>query len=258
MKTFHFISGLPRSGSTLLSTILNQNPKFSANISSPLARFVKSIIVESHAGPGYKLQCDINRRIKIISNLIESYNYDVNDNSVCFNTNRGWTSLTDILNAVLPNSRIICCVRDIVSILNSFEILFRKNPFNISTLYSPEDAETVSTRCRALMSRGHTLHFAYESLKDGLSGPNRRNLFIVEYNELCKSPERLMKALYSFIGEDYFEHDFDNLEANYDEFDLETNIIGLHKIRKKVSYINREIIIPRDIQEFYKNMEFWR
>ena len=33
----HFISGLPRSGSSLLSAILLQNPRFHAGISSPVA-----------------------------------------------------------------------------------------------------------------------------------------------------------------------------------------------------------------------------
>ncbi|MBD9680249.1 sulfotransferase, partial [Pseudomonas sp. PDM18] len=36
MQNFHFISGLPRSGSTLLSAILLQNPRFHAGMSSPV------------------------------------------------------------------------------------------------------------------------------------------------------------------------------------------------------------------------------
>ena len=36
-ETFHFISGLPRSGSTMLSAILRQNPRFHAGMSSPVA-----------------------------------------------------------------------------------------------------------------------------------------------------------------------------------------------------------------------------
>ena len=36
MKSYHFISGLPRSGSTLLSGILKQNPEFYADIASPV------------------------------------------------------------------------------------------------------------------------------------------------------------------------------------------------------------------------------
>ena len=32
----HFISGLPRSGSTLLAAILRQNPRFHAGMTSPV------------------------------------------------------------------------------------------------------------------------------------------------------------------------------------------------------------------------------
>ena len=35
-KTYYFMSGLPRSGSTLLSAILNQNPRFYSGPSSPV------------------------------------------------------------------------------------------------------------------------------------------------------------------------------------------------------------------------------
>ena len=35
-RKFHFISGMPRSGSTLLAAILNQNPRFRAGMTSPL------------------------------------------------------------------------------------------------------------------------------------------------------------------------------------------------------------------------------
>ena len=35
-KKYYFMGGLPRSGSTLLSTILNQNPRFYSGPSSPV------------------------------------------------------------------------------------------------------------------------------------------------------------------------------------------------------------------------------
>ncbi len=257
MKTYHFISGLPRSGSTLLSSILNQNPRFNAGLSNPLARFVRAIITESFAAPGYKLQCDENKRINIIQNLIQSYYYDSNK-EVNFNTNRGWTSLINLLNVSHPNSKIICCVRDINWILDSFEILFRKNPFSMSSLYSLDEAENVYTRCNALMTQGHTLRFAYDSLKEAITGNNRHNLFLLEYEMLCKQPELMMKALYNFIEEPYFDHDFNSVEKSYDEYDAEVNIKGLHTIRKEIKYIQRQTILPPDVWNTYSNLEVWR
>ena len=256
-KQFHFLSGLPRSGSTLLSSILNQNPLFYSDISNPLAIFVRSIITESFAGPGYKLQCPEEKRIELIRSLVETYYYD-KDNPLCFNFNRGWSSLLEVLKVTHPSSKLILSVRDIPSILDSFEILFKKNPFSLSSLYSGDSAETVYSRCDALMTPGHTLRFAYDSLKEAITGPSKHLLFLIEYEQLTSFPEETMRALYNFIEEDYFDHDFDSVEASYDEYDEETNIKGLHTIRKKVEYIKRESIIPPDIQRKYSGLEVWR
>ncbi|MGH8137248.1 MAG: sulfotransferase, partial [Steroidobacteraceae bacterium] len=45
-QKFHFISGLPRSGSTLLSAILKQNPRFHAGMTSPLGDMVSTLVAE--------------------------------------------------------------------------------------------------------------------------------------------------------------------------------------------------------------------
>lgn len=256
-KKYHFISGLPRSGSTLLSTILNQNPRFYADISSPLARFARAVITESHAGPGYKFQCNEHKRIKLIRGLIDTYHYDIYKD-VCFNTNRGWTALVDVLAVTNPDARIICCVRDINWILDSFEVLFRKNPFSISQMYSPDEASTVYTRSESLMMPGHTLRFAYDCLKEALSGFNAKNILLVEYEDLAKSPESTLKRVYQFIDEPYYEHDFGSVEASYDEFDIDANMNGLHKIRKGVSFVERQPILPVDLWQNFIGLEGWR
>lgn len=257
MKKYHFISGLPRAGSTLLTSILNQNPRFNSNISNPLARFVRAIITESYAGPGYNLQCPENKRFELIQSLIDTYHSHL-PHEVCFNTNRGWTSLTSILDKTHPDSKIICCVRDIRWILDSFENLYKNNPFSLSKLYSEQEAETVYTRAYASMSPGHTLRFAYDSLKEAITGPQKHKVMLVEYDQLAKSPEQTMKAIYSFIKEPYFEHDFTSVEASYDEYDNEAGIFGLHKIRKEVKYIERTPILPPDLWAEFSKLEVWR
>jgi hypothetical protein len=40
----HFISGLPRSGSTLLSAILKQNPRFHAGMTGPVGSLVDAML----------------------------------------------------------------------------------------------------------------------------------------------------------------------------------------------------------------------
>ena len=50
MPKFHFISGLPRSGTTLLSAILRQNPRFHANVTSPVASLFAGILGQVSVG----------------------------------------------------------------------------------------------------------------------------------------------------------------------------------------------------------------
>jgi sulfotransferase len=66
-----------------------------------------------------------------------------------------------------------------------------------------------------------------------------------------------MRAVYNFIDEPWFEHDFNDVEASWDEYDKEIGI-PLHNIRKKVEFIPRKPILPPDILNKFNNMEVWR
>ena len=257
MKTYHFISGLPRSGSTLLTSILNQNPRFHSSISNPLARYCTAIIEETYAGPGYALECSEAKRALLIKNLIETYHSDF-PQEVCFNTHRGWGVLLPLLDQTYPDAKLICCVRDINWILDSFERLFRANPFALSRLYNDQDRETVYTRSGSLMRHGQPLRFAYDCLKEAITGPQKHKIMLIEYEQLAKNPRQTLSALYNFIGEPYYNHDFDNVVCNYDEYDHDAGIRGLHTIRQKVEFQPRSPILPPDVWDQFKNLEVWR
>jgi sulfotransferase len=68
----------------------------------------------------------------------------------------------------------------------------------------------------------------------------------------------VLKKVYEFIDEPWFEHDFENVEADYDEFDTDMNIKGLHHVRKKVQYIERPTILPIDLFNHLEQMDFWK
>ena len=256
-KKFVFTSGLPRSGTTLLSAILNQNPRFSAEISGPLARFARSIIQESESQGGYRTVCPPEKRAKLIRVLFENY-YDDPTKQVFFNHNRGWTSLTPMIAHLFPQAKIIVCIREIPWILDSFETLIAKNPLAQTSMFSGLEAVSVYSRCRTLLQEDRTLGFAYNSLKQGLFSNERENLCVVEYDALAKDPATTMKKIYKFINEPWFDHDFDNVEYANDEFDADINLSGMHTVRKKVSFQPRQPIIPLDLWNEYQSMSFWK
>lgn len=257
IKKFYFISGLPRSGTTLLSTILNQNPKFQASISGPLARFAKAIIDQSSAMSGYRHQCPAEKRKKIIHGIFDNY-YDDPTKEVFFDTNRGWTLLTPFLKDLYPNTKLIICVRDINWVLDSFEQLYRKNPYDKNLMIPDEYANNVYSRCDYLMNENSTVGFAYMGLKQAITSAEKSMIMLVEYEQLCKNPTGMMTAIYNFIGQPYYQHDFDDVETSYDEFDDDVNVKGLHTTRKSVQWIERSMILPPDIQQKFSNMEVWK
>lgn len=254
-KKYHFITGLPRSGSTVLSSILRQNPRFHASITDSLATMTKGVIETSQDAPGMKSEVPVQRRKNIVKGLFEGYYQDV-DKEVIFNTNRAWTLLTPQIKDLYPDSRMIVCVRDIKWILDSFEVAHRNNPMSTNTVTGGLGGNVYS-RADELISEKGIVGFPYIGIKQAITSNEKTMLMLVEYDELCKMPKEIMTAIYSFINEPYFEHDFDNVEASWEEYDYEVGI-RLHDVKKQVKYTPRQSILPPDIQQKYSNMEVWR
>lgn len=260
MRKIHFISGLPRSGSTLLSAILKQNPMFTAGISDPLHSFIHSIINEKNKSVGMDAVCPKEKCQDIMLDLVQSF-YK-NDRSVCFNTNRGWSADTSLLKELYPEFKMIICVRDVAWILDSFEQLNAKNPFTIKPLYHHQDLGNVHDRCRMLMGEipnfGGYVHGPLVNVQQSMFCNEIKNLIFLEYDTLVKFPNESMKQIYSFLNEPYFQHDFENVEDSYDEFDEQAKITGLHTVRKRVEYKIRRSILPGELWDRYSPMTFWK
>ncbi len=254
-KKYYFISGLPRSGSTLLSAILKQNPDFHTGISDNLLSHIRSQIECANAAPGSEF--DENRLKDILHATFDAY-YKNTSESVVFNTNRLWTNLLPDLNSLFPYTKVICCVRDINRIIDSFERMHQSNPFKISTVYPKEVDMNVYSRSSSLMSDGGIVKLPYDSLKSAFTGQLSNMLMLVEYDILAKNPEGTMKAIYNFIGQPYFQHDFENVENSYDEYDKHIKLKGLHTTKKRVEYKERSFILPPDILNQFSNLEVWR
>jgi len=254
-KQYHFITGLPRSGSTLLTSILKQNPRFHSSITDSLATMVKGVIETSQDGPGMKSEVPVERRKNTLLGMIDGF-YKHVDKPIIFNTNRAWTLLTPQIKNLFPKSKMIVCVRDLNWVLDSFETAHRNNPLTTNTVTGGL-SETVYTRVDKLMDEKGIVGFPYVGIKQAITGNEKNMLMLVEYNDLCKNPEQTIRAIYSFIGEEYFQHDFNNVESSWDEYDAEIGI-KLHQVRKKVEFKPRTFILPPDILQKYANMEVWR
>lgn len=254
-KKYHFITGLPRSGSTLLSSILFQNPRFNSSISDALSSCVCNTLDSLNEIGGSSELISENVKKNIIKGIFKNY-YSEIDASTIFNTSREWTFLTPLISDLFPESKYIVCVRDINWILDSFEQAQRKNPYN-RTSYAGSITSSVYERIDELMSDNGMIMNPYNGIKQAIVSNEKYKLFFIEYENLTTKPEETIELLYSFLEEEPFEHDFNNVQRSFDEYDSHIGV-KLHTVRKKVEFIERDFILPPDILQKYENMQFWR
>jgi len=247
----NFISGLPRSGSTLLVAILKQNPKFTVNISSPLA----DLFIACDAGCSKESSVFINQeqRLDILRGLFNSY-YKKTSN-IIFDTHRFWNSRIHILSELFPEAKFISCVREVGWVADSFEKLYRKNNQQASALYGWTTGGNVFNRTRHLLEKDNVIGF---SLNSTIEAVNSKQIKLIDYELLCRFPEEVIRSLYEYIEEDYFGHHFSSIEYSTDEFDLKLGSPGLHKIQGPIEWKPRQTILPLELFNEANQGNFWR
>lgn len=257
-SNFHFISGLPRSGSTLTAGLLKQNPRFHAGMSSPVAGLFEQIIAQVSAGSEMASMVNIEQRKRLLRGLFDSYYADY-DQPVIFDTNRAWTANLPALMELFPEAKVICLVRDVSWIMDSLERQFRQNAFEHTRLFNNAgERSTVYTRVEALANANRLVGFPWHALSEACYSDFADRIVIVEYDLLTHRPQEVFKLLYDFLGEEMFDHDFDSVNYDAPEFDTQLGLSGLHKVHKKVEPRPRETILPPELFEKYSKLAFWR
>lgn len=255
---FHFISGLPRSGSTLLAGILKQNPKFYAAMSSPLAGLMQGCLEQMGAGGEFYTFFDTEKRKRVCRALFDSYYEDQADKEWIFDTNRIWTARLHQLAELYDDFKVICCVRNPAWIMDSFERIYRKNPFEYSRMFNAQTRQTVYSRSEALINPAGATGSALTALKEAYYGEFSSRLLLIDYDLLTQYPKRTMALLYDFIEQHDFEHDFDNVTYEAGEFDEHLGVKDLHSVKKKVAFTPRRTILPPDLFQKYSELAFWK
>ncbi len=255
---FHFISGLPRSGSTLLAAILRQNPRFHAAMTSPVGAMYMALESAMSRRNETAVFIDATQRRELLAGLFTTYHRASLAGKLVFDTNRIWCAKLPALTRLFPGARTICCVRDIAWIMDSVERLVRRNAFELSGMFGFEPGSTVFTRVNRLAGSDGMVGFALDALKEGFFGEQASSLVLVEYEALARAPRSTLEALYRILDEPLFEHDLDHVEYDADEFDMALGAPGLHAIRRKVEWIDRESVLPPELFARFEHDMFWR
>lgn len=257
---YHFITGLPRSGSTLLSALLLQNPRFHAGMTSPVGGLFKGMLNQLGAGSEFGPVVTTEQRRRLSRGLFDSYYADQADNKeVIFDTNRMWSAQMPALMDLFPGAKLIACVRNVAWVMDSIERRYRANPFEITRLFNDDtERNTVYSRVDTLAQRNRMVGYPWTALKEAFYGEHASSLLLVDYDLLAQAPQKVLPLIYQFLGEPEYAHNFEQVKYDAPEFDEALGLHGLHQVRPQVELQRRETILPPDLFEQYSKLSFWQ
>lgn len=217
-KTYFFMAGLPRSGSTLLSSILNQNPDMYVGSQTEFPTMMLSIYHLTQNSESFNSGYNTEGYVNLLSQMLNNFYIDT-DKKFVIDRNRTWgtTDHIKLLDLLSSDVKIICPVRPILEILASFVTLAQKNPNNFidkrideipAGYYRPIN----DARCDWLMSANQSIEHGIFSLATALEPEHRHKFHFVIYEDLVTNPTKTIKQLYEFLGIPEYPHRFDNFE----------------------------------------------
>lgn len=235
MTTAFFLSGLPRSGSTLLGSIIGQRPDFTVTPTSPLL----------------DLLCATNDTFKQL-NVQYTFDWETKTSGVYDGIVRGWFSDIDtpylldkhrgyprnvvpLKMFVSPDPKILCTIRPLADVVASYLSLIQRNGGDnfVDTALRKRGAK-VNTENRAMLLADEYLRDAVNAIECGLR-EHGEHIHLVHYDDLVEHPEAALAAIYAFFGIEGYEHCFEDIENQCGEDKDEAwGLKNLHAIRSRL------------------------
>lgn len=273
-KTFYFMAGLPRSGSTLLSSILNQNPKFYSGPSSPVLGVMFAVEQDFMGNELYHGYPKPDQVREIIGNIPHHFYSDVQQ-PVVFDKNRAWTARVPYIEGYIgEQAKILVPVRRIDEILTSILTMIHRNPFEEGQpRINFVDEQLIKTdvpindlnRCMYLLGEGGIVYESLNAIMEGFTQNINEKMHFVDYDDLVNSPKETMENIYDFLEEEFYDHDFESISNIHREDDLITyGLSDMHEVRSKVKKTSPSpaSVLPEEIIDLYKEnrtrLEFWK
>lgn len=262
-KTIHVIAGLPRSGSTLLCNILNQNPRFHATSTSGILEIILAIRNQWENVSSLRASPNKDGKNAVIKGILQNY-YSTVDRPVVFDKSRGWAAYIELAEHILQRKvKLLVPVRRVVDILASFEKLYRTQAHEWQFPQEKShfaEWQTAEGRADIWMRSDQPVGIAYNRLRDSIGRGFGDRMLIIEFEHLTSHPNETLQTIYNFLEEEQFEHNFTNVEQVTTEDDDVHGIPGLHIIRPEVKpvQVDAKRFIGENAFNKYNNAEFWR
>ena len=259
---FYFDCGLPRSGSTLLTALLNQNPQIHAGTLSPVfeVMYYTNDRLQGEQAQAFP-KPEVFRRM--VSNVITEY-YSDRDEEVIVDKCRAWPAHIDLIKQyITPDPKIICTVRHPLDILASFITLFHKDGglnFIDKAMLKQGMFVTDDARCHFMMNPGGIVWESMNALATAFRHNQTQYIHFIQYDDLVSDPKRVMQGIHSYLRLKPFEYDFENIVQKDREKDKEVyGLPTMHEVRQKVEKKSKHYseVLSEEVINKYKDLDFW-
>lgn len=251
MTQFVYLSGLPRSGSTLLSSILSQNPIIHAEGNSAVCQLMWDMYISCAKNAYEQLKGNYKDQLMrdFIIQIPNTYYKNVSvETKVIVDKCRAWIKPTNIellKTFIDPTIKIIVMERSVTDIMKSFYKLYKNNNWSDEMIRKCFDG--------MLMPGSDPIMASLESIKlikDRERDKDDATFLFINYENLVEHPEKVVKQIYDFCGWQPFQHTFDNIVNKYPENDAFYGLEGFHKVRPTIcKEDNRRFVLPDDIMK---------
>lgn len=219
-KQYIFLAGMPRSGSTLLTSILNQNNKIFASSSSPVC----NTLYWSHQLWSDQIALKANPNPTavqaVLGSIIPSF-YSTRPEPIIIDKAFSWgtpDNLSVLINALGYTPKFIVTDRPTDEVLNSFHKLLAKSPQFVGNIQ--RDFMDL-----AVMSHNNLLAQIPEQC------------FVVSYDRLCNDTAKLLQEFYAFIDEPIYAHDLSHIVNTCTDNDVVWGLTDMHGIRPTIGIV---------------------
>jgi sulfotransferase len=160
-------------------------------------------------------------------------------------------------------------VRDLRDVVASFEKLYRTTSA-LGQLGQEKALElkfkTALGRVGVFIDDGQPVGRAYNAIRDAVTRGWLDCMHFVEYDDLTGDPQKTLDGVYRFLGEDAYQHDFNNVQQVTIEDDFVYGFKDLHTIRPVVQsqapqwpHVFDDAVFKTPIWENIQNLAtFWR
>jgi sulfotransferase len=254
MKKIIHCTGLPRAMTTLMCNVLANNPNIGGGETSPLLEYIFGARANYSTTPEVKsaLTEDVVHQsfLNFCREGMYGYADKITDKPIYLDKSRGWLHYADFLWEINPNAKIIVMVRDVRSVLSSFEKKWRENPSIMDSRDNQGQQNFITPEQRVnFWLNDPPLGIALKRLYNAIQVGSIKNMLVVRAEDFCKNPETTMKKVYEFIEEPYYEMDYSKVKQVTVENDRisDFGIYGDHTIREKIEPLKidyNEVLSP--------------